>query len=445
MGDTSSSVPGVLQWEWDQEDADRVDSPSLTKTVEDMRWLLNSPARRSAIRHVLLRGIGAARHFESGHLTRRLTEEEKVALKSWVVDAKLPIETPAALEHDGDVLMTDATATLLSRLPALKTLDIETFDRTEDDEWTGSRPPGDPFMASLNQLILLARGSSAFQNIETAKVRVPVPDNEPENEFDFYVYVETVLPLFYLPRIRTVELHRVDDGRKPLSWPGPEVPCATALTELALSKSQISEENADRIIRTCPNLRTLRYEHVIDAEYAGAWFDLGRVRDSLTALESSLEDLSLAVTLWTSTAIDCGETGPWGIRGSLGSLRGFARLTRLAVSLPALLGWQTKGSAKLADVLPEGLQSLIFTNEMYFWWRYQWDDLDWDHRKQLAPRWRSIEAKIVEYLESRPRSLKELKVEIPIASEDGRSEELKASLVSKGEAVGIKVDVELMP
>ncbi|KAK2024501.1 hypothetical protein LX32DRAFT_697132 [Colletotrichum zoysiae] len=436
MADTSSSVPDVLQWEWDQEDVDRADSPSLAKTIDDMRRLLNNPAHISAIRHVTLRGVRAAQHFESDHLTRRLAEEDKAALKSWVVDAKLPLATPAVPEHDGDILMTDATAALLSRLPALKTLDIETFDRTDDDEWTGSRPPGDPFMASLNQLILSARGGPAFQAIETAKVLVPVPDDEPENEFDFYVYAGTVLPLFHLPRIRTVELHRVDDGRKPLSWPGPDVPRATALTELALIKSQISGENAGRIIRVCPNLRTLRYEHVVDAEHASAWLDLGRVRDSLAALEGSLEDLTLAVTLWASTAVDCGEAGPWGIRGSLGSLRGFARLARLTVSLPALLGWRTEDSAKLADVLPEGLQSLTITDEMYFWWRYQWDDLDWDRRKQVAPRWRSIEAKVVEYLESRPRSLKELKLEISVAGEGGRAEQLKAGLVSKGEARG---------
>ncbi|KAK2054719.1 hypothetical protein LY76DRAFT_215807 [Colletotrichum caudatum] len=445
MADTSFSVvPDVLQWEWDQEDVDRADSPSLTKTIDDMRRLLNNPAHLGTIRHVTLRGVRAAQHFESGHLTRRLAKGDKAALKSWVVDAKPPLEAPAVLEHDGDILMTDATAALLSRLPALKTVDIETFDRTDDDEWTGSCPPGDPFMASLNQQILSARGSPAFQTIETAKVLVPVPDDEPENEFDFYVYVETVLPLFYLPRVRTVELHRVDDGRKPLSWPGPDAPCSTALTELALSKSQISEENAGRIIRACPNLRTLRYEHVVDAEHAGAWLDLGRVRGSLAALEGSLEDLTLAVTLWTSTAIDCGEAGPWGIRGSLGSLGGFARLARLTVSLPALLGWRTDGSARLADVLPGGLQSLTITNEMYFWWRYQWDDLDWHHRERAAPRWRSIEAKVVEYLESRPRSLRELKVVISVAGEGERAEQLKTGLVSKGEAVGIKVDVELM-
>ncbi|KAK2009875.1 hypothetical protein LZ32DRAFT_620279 [Colletotrichum eremochloae] len=441
MAGNSSTVPDVLRWEWDQENPS-----SLTKTIDDMHRLLNNPAHTSAIRHVTLRGVRAAQNFETGHLTRHLVEEDKSTLKSWVAEAKLSLETPAVLEQDGDIRMTDATATLLSRLLVLETLDIETFDRTGDDEWTRTRPPGDPFMAVLNQLILSARGrsSSAFQNIETAKVLVPVPDDDLAYEFDFYIYVDTVLPLFYLPRIQTVELHRVDDGRKPLSWPVSDVPCATSLTVLTLSKSQLSEENTDRIIRVCPNLRTLRYEHVIDAEYASEWFNLGRVRDSLSALKSSLEDLTFAVTLWTSTAIDCGEAGPWGIQGSLSPLKDFTRLARLAISLSSLLGWQTKGSAKLADVLPECLQSLTITNEMYFWWRYQWDDLDWDHDEPVAPRWRSIEAKIIEYLESRPRSLRELRVEILVADEETRAEELKASLVSKGEAVGIKVDVELM-
>ncbi|KAK2047140.1 hypothetical protein LZ31DRAFT_551686 [Colletotrichum somersetense] len=445
MADPSSTAPDVLQWEWAQEGDDRADSSSLTKTIDDMRRLLNDPAHASAIRHVTLRSVRAAQHFESGHLTRHLSEEDKATLKSWVADAKLPLETHAVIERTDDIRITDATAALLSRLPALKTLDIETFDRTDDDEWTGSRPSGDPFMASLSQLILSARGSSAFQTIETAKVLVPVPNDEFADEFDFYVYLDTVLPLFYLPRIQTVELHRVDDGGKPISWPVSDVPCATALTELVLSKAQLLEANIDRIIRACPNLRTLRYEHVIDAEYAAAWLDLGRVRDSLSALESSLEDLSFDVNLWSSTAIDCGEAGPWGIQSSLGSLRGFTRLARLTISLPVLLGWHTKGSAKLADVLPEDLQSLTITNEMYLWWRYQWNDLDWDYHRPVTPRWRSIEAKVAEYLESRPRGLKELKVEIPVAGKERRAEELKASLVSRGGAVGIKVDVELRP
>ncbi|KAK2004395.1 hypothetical protein LX36DRAFT_706335 [Colletotrichum falcatum] len=251
--------------------------------------------------------------------------------------------------------------------------------------------------------------------------------------------------MFYLPRIRAVELHRVDDGRRPLSWSVPDVPCATTLTELVLSKAQLPEENTDRIIRFCPNLTTLRYEHVIDAEYASAWLNLGRVRDSLSALESSLEDLTFAIALWTSTDVDCGDAGTWGTQGSLGSLSGFTRLTRLAVSLPALLGWRADGSARLADVLPEGLESLTITNEMHFWWRYQWDDRDWDHHEPVAPRWRSIEAKTVEYLESRPPSLKGLKVELPVSGGGKRAEELKVSLFSKGEVVGIKLDVELVP
>ncbi|GKT61598.1 F-box domain protein [Colletotrichum tofieldiae] len=429
MADSSSKTPDVLLWEWDRADADRAGLPLPTKFVDDMRRLLNNPAHR----------------FESGHLPNHLAEEEKTALKSWFVDAKLPVDNPATLQQDAVVRTTDATAVLLSRLPALKTLDVETFDRTADDEWTKSRPPGDPFMTTLNQLIISAQGNSTFQNIETVKLLVPVPDEELVNEFNFYLYADTVLPLFYLPRIQTLELHRVDDGRKPLSWPVSEIPSATTLKELVLIRCQLSEENTDTIIRVAPNLKKLRSEHAIDAEYASAWFDLAKVKASLSTLKDSLEDFSLAMTLWTSTAIDCGEAGPWGILNSLGSLKDFKQLTRLAISLPVLLGWQTKGSAKLIDVLPENIQSLTVTNEMYFWWRYQWDDLDWDDDDPVVPRWQSLEAKIVEYLESRPRSLRKLKVEISVADEEERAAELKADLVSKGEAVGVKVDVELKP
>ncbi|KXH28782.1 hypothetical protein CNYM01_10605 [Colletotrichum nymphaeae SA-01] len=435
----NEATPTAILWDWDQSD--------LTAVIEDMRRLLGNVPHLAATKDVTLRGVRATKDSQAALLAKSLTSSDKATIKSWITESRLPTERTEALLQEPEVSLAHNTAILLSRLPALKTLEVQTYDRNDHDEWTQSRPPGDHFLTLLSQLVASnSVAGSSFSNVETIKVLVPTPDGDSANEFNFYVYAENILPFYYLPQIRTLELHRVEDGGKSIIWPAPHPkPSAATLEELVLSRCQLSEENVGQLLRASPNLKTFRCGYVIDAEYVSDWVDLEALRSSLDTLKASLEELSFALTLWTSTAIDCGEVGPWGIRGSFGSLKDFTRLTRLSISLPVLLGWETKGSSKLADVLPEGLQALTITNEMFFWWHYRWDDLDWEEDDPVVPMWQSLEAKIVEYLDSRPRHLKELGLEISMVGEEQRAEEMKANLISKGSGVGVTVTVELKP
>ncbi|KXH45126.1 hypothetical protein CSIM01_01255 [Colletotrichum simmondsii] len=435
----NEATPTAILWDWDQSD--------LTAAVEDMQRLLGNVSHLAAIREVTLRGVRAARDPQASLPAVRLTSSDKATIKSWITGSRLPAERTEALLQKSELSLAQTTAILLSRLPALKKLEVQTYDRNDHDEWTQTRPPGDEFLTLLSHLVASnSVAGSSFSNVETIKVLVPTPDGDSANEFNFYVYAENILPLFYLPQIRTLEVHRLEDGGKSIIWPASHPkPSATILEELVLSRCQLSEENVGQLLRASPNLKTFRCGYVIDAEYASDWVNLEVLRSSLDTLKSSLEELSFALTLWTSTAIDCGEVGPWGIRGSFGSLKDFSRLTRLSISLPVLLGWETKGSPELADVLPEGLQALTITNEMFFWWHYRWDDLDWEEDDPVVPMWQSLEAKIVEYLESRPRVLKELRLEISMVGEEQRAEELKANLIGRGSEAGVTVTVELKP
>ncbi|KAI3556973.1 hypothetical protein CABS01_09920 [Colletotrichum abscissum] len=435
----NEATPTAILWDWDQSD--------LTPAVEDMRRLLGNVSNLAAIRDVTLRGVRAAKDSQTALLAKRLTSSDKATIQSWITESRLPAERTEALLQESELSLAQTTAILLSRPPALKTLEVQTYDRNDHDEWTQSRPSGDEFLTLFSQLVASnSVAGSSFSNVESVKVLVPTPDEDSANEFNFYVYAENILPFFYLPQIRTLELHRVEDGGKSIIWPTPHPkPSAATLEELVLSRCQLSEGNVGQLLRASPNLKTFRCGYVIDAEYASDWVDLEVLRSSLDPLKASLEELSFALTLWTSTAIDCGEVGPWGIRGSFGSLKDFTRLTRLSISLPVLLGWETKGSSKLADVLPEGLQALTITNEMFFWWHYRWDDLDWEEDDPVVPMWQSLEAKIVEYLESRPRHLKELRLEISMVGEEQRAEELKANLIARGSEAGVTITVELKP
>lgn len=435
-----------ITWDFDQASQEGIKNSSFSNIVSNVREILRDTGRVKAIQHVALRGVPQIKHLESSFFADNLAPHETDTLKTWISEVQSRegklVHTPQGQDGGDQPSVTVAVATVLSRLSEIKTLEVHTFDRTAEDEEDQLHPAGDPFMKRL--LHLISSSVLGFgRTLETAKIQVPRPEDDPEDEMDYYVYPSSILPLFSLPSIRRIEVHRVDDSGEPIpATTG--VTCET-LSELRLVRCQLAEEGLGRVLTAAPRLAKLHCDLVLDAEHVSGWFDLGKIRLSLDGLRSSLEDLSLVLNLWSSTAIDCGEKGPWGIRGSLGSLRDFDHLTRLSVSLPVLLGWHVKYSAKLADVLPAGIRSLAITNEMFFWWQYQWDGVDWDKKRSenAIPRWRWIEEKIVEYLEGRPGSLEELVLDISTAGEAERSARLRETLVSKGQDVGVKVVVHL--
>ncbi|GME38751.1 F-box domain cyclin-like protein [Neofusicoccum parvum] len=184
---------------------------------------------------------------------------------------------------------------------------------------------------------------------------------------------------------------------------------------------------------------------MINAKHASGWYDIGLIRDTLAVLQETLEHLQISIILFTSTAIDIGNPGPWGIQASLGdSLRLFSKLRKLEISLPVLLGWNPDGSAKLADILPDCLEELVIGREMDLWYGYKWDDQSawgFDAADCLAGSAVShAELKVRQYLQSKPTGLRKL----TIIMEDGLSEEddmrFKNSITQEAEKVGVDVE-----
>ncbi|KAL1852538.1 hypothetical protein Daus18300_012136 [Diaporthe australafricana] len=439
------AAPDLITWDFDEAGQIGTKNSLSSTIVSNVRDILRDSKSLKAIQHVALRGVPQIKHLESSFFTNSLAPHETETLKTWVSELQI-LESKVAPTPKGQVecdspSATSAVVAVLSRLSDLRTLEVYTFDQTAEDEEDQLHPAGHPFMARLLQLT--SSSPHGFgRMLETAKILVPRPEDDPEDEMDYYVYPSSLLPLLGLPSIQRIEAHRVDDGGKPVpATPG--VTCQT-LRDLRLVRCQLTEDSLGLLLAAAPNLTTLYCDLVLDAEHVSGWFDLGKIRESLDGVKGSLEDLSLALNLWSSTAIDCGEKGPWGIRGSMGSLKDFDRLTRLSVSLPVLLGWHVEGSGKLADVLPEGMRSLTITNEMFSWWHYEWDGVDWDEKRSGydTPRWRWIEEKIVEYLEGQPGSLEELVLDISTAAEAERATKLRETLMSKGKEVGVKVAVQ---
>ncbi|KAI8245215.1 hypothetical protein K4K55_002637 [Colletotrichum sp. SAR 10_96] len=395
-----------------------------------MRCIVRNAARINSIRRVTLQGMRTAQRLGREFCSKNFDEEERAVLGSWLV--KVRGEAP------GELQLPDVMAAIVSHLSSAISLEIQTFDRASHDDGGKARPPGDPFLCTLGQLISSSNDSSLLNSLERVKLSVPVPDGDLEKEFGCCIYPESILPFFSLPSIKTLELHRVDDGGKPVL-----LLTAPTLKSLVLKRCQLTEDNIATIIRSSPSLEVLCADIAIDADYVNGWFNMEKLQTSLAPLKESLKELSMSLDLWSSTAIDCSRAGPWGVRSSIGLLEDFISLTHLTISLPVLLGWKTQGAADLIDVLPETLEVLTITNEMASWWQYQWDDLNCEGGHAESARWETLEWKIMEFLECRPPSLKELRIEIgEVAGEEERAKELKARLVDTGRPVGVNVAIE---
>ncbi|KAF3803993.1 hypothetical protein GCG54_00008497 [Colletotrichum gloeosporioides] len=421
----TTHIEDELCWDWND--------GSIPKIISQMRFIVRNAARINNIRSVTLRGMRTTQRLGREFCSKNFDEEERAVLGSWLANVQG--------EATGGLELPDAIAAIVSHLSSAISLEIQTFDRASHDDGGKARPPRDQFLCTLGQLIYSSNNSSVLNSLETLQLSIPIPDGDLAKDFGYCIYPESILPFFSLPSIKTLELHRVDDGGKPIK--PISLLTAPTLKRLVLKRCQLTEDNIATIIRNSPTLEVLRVDIAIDADCAKEWLNMENLQTALAPLKESLKELSLSLTLWSSTAIDCGGPGPWGIRGSIGSLEDFTSLVHLNISLPVLLGWKTQGTADIIDVLPESLEVLTITNEMSFWWKYQWDDLNRENDDAEVARWETLEWKIMDFLESRPLSLKELRLEIgEVAGKEERAKELKARLVDTGRPVGVNVTVE---
>ncbi|KAF4478405.1 hypothetical protein CGGC5_v013053 [Colletotrichum fructicola Nara gc5] len=221
MVDYLPTLPGSLIWDRGRSEVRLVSSPFSSSPpiaiVRDIRPLLSRPARLNAVRHATVCCSRASERLEAETAMQRSTLGQVAEPVPHATGAMLPLHADSVASGYEEVGTTQpagavaALAVLLSRLPALETLEIRTFDRAEDeedDEQTASLALGDPVISLLCREMLSA-ATMAFAHVRTARVVVPYPDDDPAAEFGFYVSADTVLPLFYLPQVRTLEMHRV--------------------------------------------------------------------------------------------------------------------------------------------------------------------------------------------------------------------------------------------
>lgn len=178
---------------------------------------------------------------------------------------------------------------------------------------------------------------------------------------------EIALLPFYLPSITTISIdtcpkfpgrQRWERGysfREEPFWPLPVAPRAASLATLCFGSTAAPAGSIRFLLRHTPNLGSLAYNcRGPDS------VDMSELRAGLDYVSSTLAHLEVGHTVQLQLPLP-----HMVVRGSLGSLAGFAALEDLRVSLGLLFGQVAPpGATPLADVLPPRLKRLAINDDL---------------------------------------------------------------------------------
>ncbi|KAH7091143.1 hypothetical protein FB567DRAFT_589044 [Paraphoma chrysanthemicola] len=254
---------------------------------------------------------------------------------------------------------------------------------------------GSPILEFMHQIAI-----ASFPQLRSFRLQ-PEPPQGPSDWKQTDISAVPVFQLSVLPHVKELYLHGVILTSKSTS----AEPITSFPTQrLTLKDCQIKAPDLGLLLRHSPKLTSLDCGILIDAEKAREWFDLSILSQELAQFHATLKHLCISFDLATSTAIDTGNDGPWGIRSSLTSLKEFSQLQSLEIGFVTLLGWNTSSSPKISEALPPGLERLTLTREVALWWGYQWDDVF---------ETGTIGSIIQECVQSNPHHLKEIVLHVP--------------------------------
>lgn len=254
---------------------------------------------------------------------------------------------------------------------------------------------GSPVVEFMHQI-----ATSSFSQLQSFRLQ-PEPPEGPSDWKQTDIAAVPVFELSDLPQVDELYLHGLVLTSKRTSA---ELGKLFPTRQLTLKECQIKALELGLLLRHSPKLTSLECGVLLDAEKAREWFDLSIISQGLASSYATLKHLCISFELATSTAIDTGNEGSWGIRSSLMSLKPFSQLQSLEVGFVTLLGWNTSSAPKLSEVLPPGLKQLTLTREVALWWGYQWDDVF---------ETGTIRNMIQECVEANPCHLRELVLRVP--------------------------------
>ena len=284
------------------------------------------------------------------------------------------VRPPEVHRSDVDVVM----ARLVSSLPRLQYLELSIHceqSSTASGEvlkreiMNKDRPPDRRSSTpSLTSLVSL-KHASYFTAVNIFPFH-PYYTHQQQPRFQDFLW------FFYLPSLESLHATAVETSL-PLTWLE-QPPTASSLKALHLIQSHVHEESLETIFKALPNLETFEYHYACDDERPSigtrAWLDCSKLGHALQQLKSSLKTLTITIEFVVRSAWELSWTDRFGIRGNLGRLDGFSKLTKLHAPFIVLVGDYPASSVHLVDTLPKGLRHFCCTNDMNDWDGWPWPD-----------------------------------------------------------------------
>lgn len=154
----------------------------------------------------------------------------------------------------------------------------------------------------------------------------------------------------------------------------------TSMTLLRARKLWLAELKT--LLIETPKLEALECDFELDAVPGNGptYLDCERLYESISPVKSTLKNLKLSICFVTDVALDVNNGGSyesgdaWGIKGSIGSLKDFEKLSQLEIPTPVLFGWSAATGVKLSHILPSNLGTLILGRDLDPFWEYRRTD-----------------------------------------------------------------------
>ncbi|CAO2648371.1 Nn.00g076380.m01.CDS01 [Neocucurbitaria sp. VM-36] len=301
--------------------------------------------------------------------------ERKTTVKLWVFDRSKQTQsllTPAMFHHfmDDDMQMSqeelcrrskDALATLvMTRLTNLHILDL-----------------GDGFLRhSIILPQILKRTDYLFPDLE----RVVLGDRQRDRDSSVsYTDLSLIRPVFYSSTIKHFECNMAQPWK--FCWSETTAPWNTHLTTLRLFRTNIERSTLRQLLSATPYLKSFHYEQEIffneftpRAPSLAPYLELEGLNSALSCVRHSLEECQLVLRL-APGSISASQFASSGIKfpaieGTLSVLKDMPRLKRVEVPMVMFVGWFSRTSVKIEELLPANITELTLRDDFvpYCYW-----------------------------------------------------------------------------
>ncbi len=207
-------------------------------------------------------------------------------------------------------------------------------------------------------------GSFSFaklRSIEFTGENVMAEEMDPYDEVT--MDINHLVPALEISSVESIKASCV--SRTAFEWPAARIYREySTVVSLVIEKARCNERSLERLLSKCSCLRALVWDRMCDRQYDDSReLDCNVLYEGLRHVKRTIEFLRISVTFYATREVPFGMGQ---IRGRMGSLQYFAKLTHLDAPFAVILGWNRAGApASLQEIMPRNLISLTVTDQTY--------------------------------------------------------------------------------